>query len=80
VWRDALAELYPSTAAHHRYDLEAFSDEELVHLAQKYGCQFIIIERRWPVRNIRLPQVYPLFREENPVFQIYRVPESKGDM
>jgi hypothetical protein len=74
AWREALGELYPNDSAHRRFDLAAFSDAELIRLAHKYDCQYIVVERRSGGRAIGLPRVYPLFREENPVFEVYRVP------
>ncbi len=77
AWRQALNDLYPSVENHWREDLAAFTDAELVALARKYDCQFIVIDRTRSSRRIELPSVYPLFREENPAFEVFRVPASR---
>lgn len=79
AWRQMLAELYPPEPAHWQDDLTAFSDEELVALARKYYCQYIVIDRTRSERRIALPSVYPLFREENPAFEVFRVPAASGE-
>jgi hypothetical protein len=79
LWRQTLAELYPPTEAHWEQDLAAFSDDELVALARKHGCQYIVIDRTRSSRRISLPSVYPLFREENPAFEVFRVPSLPGE-
>jgi hypothetical protein len=78
LWRETLAELYPPTAAHWEQDLAAFSDAELVALARKHNCEFIVIDRTRSSRRIGLPSAYPLFREENPAFEVFRVPDIPG--
>jgi uncharacterized protein DUF6798 len=74
AWKRSLDDLYPSEESHWREDLAAFTDAELVALARKYDCQYIIIDRTRSSRRIGLPSVYPLFREENPAFEVFRVP------
>jgi hypothetical protein len=74
AWKRALRELYPSDSAHVRRDLLAFSDEQLVSLAHKYDCQFIVIDRTRGSRPVGLVRVYPVISEENPAFAVYRVP------
>jgi hypothetical protein len=74
AWHAAIMELYPNDAPHRQFDLAAFSDAELVKLAHKYGCQYIVAERRWGARRIRLPRVYPVFAEENPLYEVFRIP------
>jgi len=78
AWRRALDELYPSTDSHWREDLAAFTDAELVALARKHRCQYIVIDRTRSQRRIELPSVYPLYREENPAFEVFRVPGERG--
>ena len=75
AWRQVLAELYPPKPEHWQEDLAAFSDEQLVALARKYDCQYIVIDRTRSSRRIALPSVYPLYREENPAFEVFRVPQ-----
>jgi hypothetical protein len=77
TWKQALDDLYPSDESHWREDLAAFTDAELVALARKYKCQYIVIDRTRSFRRIGLPSVYPLFREENPAFEVFRVPGER---
>lgn len=74
AWRRALDELYPAIDSHWREDLAAFTDDELVALAHKYKCQYVVIDRTRSQRRIELDRVYPLYREENPAFDVFRVP------
>jgi Domain of unknown function (DUF6798) len=76
-WKHALDELYPNVDSHWREDLAAFTDDELVTLARKYDCQYIVIDRNRSSRRIDLPSVYPLYREVNPAFEVFRVPAEK---
>jgi hypothetical protein len=77
AWKRTLDDLYPSDESHWREDLAAFSDAELVALARKYNCQYIVIDRTRSSRRIELPSVYPLYREENPAFEVFLVPAEK---
>jgi hypothetical protein len=77
AWKQALDDIYPNSESHWREDLAAFNDEELIALARKYECQYIVIDRTRSSRRIGLPSVYPLFREDNPAFEVFRVP-AKG--
>jgi hypothetical protein len=74
AWRQTLAELYPTTQEHWEQDLAAFTDAELIALARKHECQYLVIDRTRSSRPIGLRSVYPLFREENPAFEIFWVP------
>ncbi|HEX5102432.1 MAG TPA: DUF6798 domain-containing protein [Pirellulaceae bacterium] len=74
AWRAALDELYPNDMPHRRHDLAEFSDEQLIALARKYDCQYIVIDQSRAGRRIGLPQVYPIVREDNRLFAVYRVP------
>ncbi len=78
AWKRALDDLYPNVDSHWREDLAAFSDGELVVLARRYECQYIVIDRTRSSRRIELPSVYPLYREENPAFEVFRVPTEKA--
>jgi hypothetical protein len=79
AWKAALDELYPQGAQHRQQDLAAFTDEQLQALARKYGASHIMIDRTRARRLIRLPRVYPEFREDNPSFEVYRVPPTTAD-
>jgi hypothetical protein len=76
-WKKRIDEIYPRDRMHHALDLAAFSDAELVDIAQKYGATFIVIDRGKSSRPIRLPKAYPLLLEENRTFDVYRVPEAR---
>jgi hypothetical protein len=73
-WKSRINALYPSTRQHHRLDLAAFTDQELLILARYYEADFLVIDRTRSPRAIGLPRVYPLIREDNPSFSVYRVP------
>jgi hypothetical protein len=75
-WKKRLDEIYPRDEAHRRHDLAAFSDEELVTLARKYGARYIVVDRTRTTRRIGLVRLYPWTREENPSFDVYRVPNQ----
>jgi len=75
-WKRRYDEIYPRDQAHNRDDLAAFSDAELVDLALKYHAQYIVVDQTRSRRRIGLPLLYPMFREDNPSFSVYRVPES----
>jgi hypothetical protein len=76
AWKQVLQEIYPRDREHHRHDLAAFSDAELLALARKHRASYIVIDRTRADRRIDLPHVYPLIREENTSFDVYRVPEQ----
>jgi hypothetical protein len=66
-WKQRLADVYPRKREHHRHDLAAFSDAELVALAQKYRAGYIIVDLTRSRRRIGLPRLYASFG-------VYRVP------
>jgi hypothetical protein len=76
AWKEILDELYPRDREHNRQDLAAFGDAQLRQLATKFGARYIVIDRTRADRRIGLPHVYPLVREENSSFDVYRVPEQ----
>jgi len=76
-WKQALNLLYPRDERHRREDLAAESDENLAMLGRYFQAQYIVIDRTRSSRAIRLPLVYPQFPEDNPSFEVYRVPELK---
>jgi hypothetical protein len=76
AWHAAVTELYPNDREHRRFDLAAFTDAELVGLAHKYQCQYIVVEKRPAARQVGLPRVYPKSRVQNMAFEVFRVPES----
>ena len=73
-WKQRMDEVYPREHTHHLHDLAAFTDAELLGLARKYGAQFVVIDRTRARRPIGLPRIYPLLREDNDSFDVYRVP------
>jgi hypothetical protein len=76
AWKRALDDLYPNVESHWLEDLAAFTDEELITLARNYNCRYIVIDRTRSSRRIGLASVYPPFREDNPAFEVFRVPDS----
>jgi hypothetical protein len=76
-WKRRFAEIYPSDRLHHRHDLTAFSDDELVSLAKKYSAEYIVIDRTRAIRRLNLPRLYPSPREDNASFEVYRVPRAE---
>ncbi|MEX2173573.1 MAG: DUF6798 domain-containing protein [Pirellulaceae bacterium] len=78
AWKQALNDLYPRSAHHWQEGLAAFTDRELIDLARKYDCQYVVIDRTRSSRRIALPRVYPPFQEENPAFEVFRVPLLLG--
>ena len=76
-WKNAIDNLYPRDARFRREDLAAETDANLAMNGRWAGCQYIVIDRTRSRRPIGLPRVYPLFREENPSFEVYRVPELR---
>ena len=77
AWRTIMDEVYPRDSEHRRHGLAAFTDEELIALAHKYNARFIVIDRTRANRPILLQRVYPLAREDNPVFDVYVVPRGR---
>lgn len=77
AWRAAVHEIYPRSPKHQRADLAAFSDSELVSLGNKYGASYAIIDRTRSSRAINLPRVYPMTREEQTLFEVYRLPKRR---
>jgi hypothetical protein len=74
-WKRRLDEIYPGDREHHRRDLAAFSDTELLSLARKYGARYIVVDHTRSGRRIGLPRVYPILHAENRSFEVYRVTE-----
>jgi len=74
-WKKRIDEIYPRDREHHRSDLAAFSDAELIGLAQKYGARYIVVDKTHATRRIGLPRLYPTVLEDNLSFEVYRVPE-----
>jgi len=74
AWRDAVAEIYPPATG--RLDLAAHSPAELRRLAEKYDAQYVLLDRRLARRGLPWTRVYPAFAEENPAYEVYRVPPA----
>jgi hypothetical protein len=73
-WRRAMEEIYPP--ATFRVDLAAHDEAELLRLARKYDADYLLLDRRRAGRSLHLPRVYPAFDEENPAYEVYRVPAA----
>jgi hypothetical protein len=77
AWRKIIERLYPGDRRHHRMDLAAHTDEDLIRLAHETGAGFVVIDQTRANRAIGLPRVYPLIREDNRSFSVYRVPGER---
>jgi hypothetical protein len=75
-WKRRIDELYPSDKEHHRYDLAAFSDDELRQLARTYAAEYIIVDATRANRRIGLTAVYPTDAETNRSFAVYQVRQA----
>jgi hypothetical protein len=74
-WQRRMQAIYPRDRAHHRQDLAAFSDRELVALAHQFGARYILLDRTRAGRRVGLFRLYPSLSDDNPSFEVYRVPE-----
>ena len=77
-WNRRMSEVYPRDKEHHRRDLAAFTDKQLVELAQRFEAAFVIVDLTRTGRPIGLPRVYPIAHESNSSFAVYRVPEPRS--
>jgi hypothetical protein len=73
-WKKRMDEIHPHDPPHHEHGLAAFSDAELIELAQKYGATYIVIDRTKARRHLDLAKAYPVGNELNPSFEVFRVP------
>jgi hypothetical protein len=74
-WWQRQMELYPRSVIHR--GLSAHGEGELTRLANKYGADYIIIDRNTSTRPLLLPRVYPSdFELARPIYEVYRVPPS----
>ncbi|HZN33643.1 MAG TPA: DUF6798 domain-containing protein [Pirellulaceae bacterium] len=48
---------------------------DLAQLARDFGAQYVLIDTTRTGRPQGLRRIYPLAREENPTFEVYRLPE-----
>jgi hypothetical protein len=74
-WRQAIHEIYPPGRG--RFDLAAHSEAELLQLAEKYDADYVLLDRLRSVRPLSWRRVYPAFDEQNPAYEVYRVPRSR---
>jgi hypothetical protein len=74
-WKRRMSEVYPRDDAHRNHDLAAFSDKELMELARKYGVRYVVVDETRAARRLGLKRVYPVLREQNQSFGVYRIPE-----
>jgi hypothetical protein len=75
-WRSAMDEVYPPATG--RLDLGAHSPSELLQLARKYDAQYVLVDRQRAGKPLTWTRVYPAFEEDNPVFEVYRVPRASA--
>jgi hypothetical protein len=74
-WRKAIEEIYPRSTG--RFDLAAHNEVELLRLAEKYDADYLLLDRRRAGRPLSWQRVYPAYDEENPAYEVYRVPRSQ---
>jgi len=48
---------------------------DLAQLARDFGAQYVLIDTTRTGRPQGLRRIYPLAREENSTFEVYRLPE-----
>jgi hypothetical protein len=71
-WQERRRRLYPRRVFQDGYT--AFTDDELLEVAELYGAQYLVV-RRWRMTRLlgpRLRQVYPTLSEENASFAVFR--------
>ena len=72
-WWQREAEIYPRTVL--AGGLAAHGEQRLLELAEKYGAQYILLDRYPGRRPLRLPRVYPdLFDDRQAFYEVYQVP------
>jgi hypothetical protein len=76
-WKRRMTDVYPRDKEHHRHDLAAFTDEELIELAREYQAEYVIVDLTRASRPIGLSRLYPRAGEVNASFAVYRVPEPR---
>lgn len=54
--------------------LTAYSDAQLLKLAQKYDVQYLVIDRTRATRRPKFERVYPQSSFENLYYEVYRIP------
>jgi hypothetical protein len=75
-WKEAMEEVYPRSTF--ELDLAAHDTAKLIALAHKYDAQYIVLDRTRSPRTLEMPRVYPAIREDNPAYDVYRVPVRVG--
>ena len=74
-WWQRMQALYPRTQAGMSRTL---SDGELQLLAQRYGFQYILLDRSRHRRRVRLQKVFPADREQISLYEVYYVGPPKS--
>lgn len=74
-WQQRIRDTYPGDKEHHRHDLAAFTDQQLIQLAHQYGAKFIVLDSTRSGRHLPFRRLYPSWSEPNASFEVYAVPE-----
>lgn len=77
-WKRRMDLIYPSDKEHHRHDLAAFTDQELLDLAREFRAQYLIVDLTRAQRRIGLPQLYPQPAQQNSSFAVFRLSTPVG--
>jgi hypothetical protein len=73
-WWQRQRELYSRRVV--RWGFAALGEERLVELARKYNASYVVVDRDSSMRDLMLPQVYPVLTFLNPSYAVYRVPDA----
>ena len=74
-WRTRMRELYPLPVQ--RRGLAAHGAAELLRLAQRYGFQYLVLDRSESRRPLAFPRVFPGPGEPRGFYEVYRVPADE---
>jgi hypothetical protein len=73
AWWQRQDEIYPRAVL--AAGLAAHGEERLLELAEKYGAQYILVDRYLRPRRLLLPRVYPdRFSDREAFYEVYQVP------
>jgi len=77
-WWQTLSDIFPPAVAEH--GLDAWSDEQLRELAERYQVDYIVVDRAYTHRGFGLPRVYPTSPQQEDWFEIYELRMGNGDV
>jgi hypothetical protein len=71
-WWECFRELYPRAV--NRAGLAIHGEAGLLQLGEKYGADFVVIDRTRSHRPLLLPRVYPASPASSSTYEVYRLP------